>query len=512
MKNILFSQEQCSRRFLDITLSPLNGITLPETARVQAAIPIEAKFYSFCHPALTEVDKKLAISKLDVDLNDPFLKLLTVGAFVYFDHKYDIVAINALCFDVVEECTSVLYYSTPSVMPSMSVNHLTECQRWWPITLEPLIEQGFTEFAWVLPSEILGDHIFTQSGGFAYKHSDYRKSKFYPIARKRMWPAESMDAMLEEVRKLASAVPIAPLPYDSPLHIEELDGDEKPSLNEKFVCDTAPQVAMFAFDRQVAALGIEAAIGIEAGTRATPQEELVLIRNEFLEAVKKESEGANDVDMKNMQYVLDLPAKEEKVTGNDGQTAWRDLNHDGMTLEDFGKHEMARTADLTLAEVAALRLYTTSSFHLVNKPLRRQIKPVPLPTTTRLIYSALKKMRAIHMSSKSAFRRIYLWRGLKNIVVDEAFLRLGGTEMACMSTSPNMRVVAGYAQSEDPLLFRILVDSPMEMGADIQWLSTFPNEEEVLYPPLTYLKVFCKQSIRGMEKGCVITVKPSFPS
>lgn len=28
----------------------------------------------------------------------------------------------------------------------------------------------------------------------------------------------------------------------------------------------------------------------------------------------------------------------------------------------------------------------------------------------------------------------------------------------------------------------------MVIGADVQWLSAFPGEAEVLYPPLTYLK------------------------
>ena len=40
----------------------------------------------------------------------------------------------------------------------------------------------------------------------------------------------------------------------------------------------------------------------------------------------------------------------------------------------------------------------------------------------------------------------------------------------------------------------------------------FPNEAEVLYPPLTYIKPLFKQSIKGLEGGVVVTVKPSFPS
>ena len=39
------------------------------------------------------------------------------------------------------------------------------------------------------------------------------------------------------------------------------------------------------------------------------------------------------------------------------------------------------------------------------------------------------------------------------------FLVSGGTELACMSTSEDLNVVAGYASSDCPLFFRIKVQS-----------------------------------------------------
>ena len=81
-----------------------------------------------------------------------------------------------------------------------------------------------------------------------------------------------------------------------------------------------------------------------------------------------------------------------------------------------------------------------------------------------------------------------------------------------MSTSQSLSVVAGYASSRCPLLFRIKVESPMDLGANISWVSVFPLEEEVLYPPLTFLKPMFEQTIMGSKEGSVITVKPSFPS
>ena len=88
----------------------------------------------------------------------------------------------------------------------------------------------------------------------------------------------------------------------------------------------------------------------------------------------------------------------------------------------------------------------------------------------------------------------------------------GGAELGCMSTTSSLSVVAGYAASSSPLLLRIKVDSPMELGADIRWLSLFPSEREVLFPPLTFLKPMFKQQIRNSAGGVVVTVKPSFPS
>jgi hypothetical protein len=38
------------------------------------------------------------------------------------------------------------------------------------------------------------------------------------------------------------------------------------------------------------------------------------------------------------------------------------------------------------------------------------------------------------------------------------------------------------------VLLRIVTKSFIERGADISYLSAFPGEAEVLFPPLTYLK------------------------
>ena len=114
----------------------------------------------------------------------------------------------------------------------------------------------------------------------------------------------------------------------------------------------------------------------------------------------------------------------------------------------------------------------------------------PLAATVLHISRALKKLRALHMMSDvdgdsfkrtgrvGRFRSRHLWRGMKDLTVSDAFMHHGGCEIACLSTSENLEIIAGYARSACPMLFRLRIDSPMELGANISWLSTFPQEEE----------------------------------
>ena len=80
------------------------------------------------------------------------------------------------------------------------------------------------------------------------------------------------------------------------------------------------------------------------------------------------------------------------------------------------------------------------------------------------------------------------WRGLRGLRVTGSFLEKGGTELAPMSTTTDIRVAARYALSSDSVLLRLKIDSVLARGADLRWLSAFPDEAEVLYPPLTFLE------------------------
>ena len=93
-----------------------------------------------------------------------------------------------------------------------------------------------------------------------------------------------------------------------------------------------------------------------------------------------------------------------------------------------------------------------------------------------------------HARDGDSTQSMVLWRGLRQVRASDVFLKNGGTEMAFMSTTSDIKIAAQYSMSPNSLLFKIVNHSFMSIGADINWLSTFPGEGEFLYPPLTYLQ------------------------
>ena len=67
-----------------------------------------------------------------------------------------------------------------------------------------------------------------------------------------------------------------------------------------------------------------------------------------------------------------------------------------------------------------------------------------------------------------------------------------------------------YSISQSSLLFKIRTTSFMKRGADVQFLSAFPTEAELLYPPLTFLQPTGKQMKMQLDgtSFTVIEVEP----
>ena len=114
-----------------------------------------------------------------------------------------------------------------------------------------------------------------------------------------------------------------------------------------------------------------------------------------------------------------------------------------------------------------------------------------------------------------------LYRGVRNLKASRQFIHEGGTEMAALSTTDDFliavryaRIAAGSARGASALIFRVLVPSFMQLGAQLRFLSAFPQENEYLYPPLTYLRsrgVAAHLKHEG-HSYTIVDVEPVFPS
>ena len=167
----------------------------------------------------------------------------------------------------------------------------------------------------------------------------------------------------------------------------------------------------------------------------------------------------------------------------------RDRGHAGMKLADFCAQPSAVQAELTSAEVAALRLYSGPLYVPLNRALRKQ-QVAEWATTISCCYSGVLKL-----SFLSSPTRVY--RGVREteMRLPPEFMQTesgagfaGGVERAFMSTSTSPAVALDYSGGKDHAGAIFIIDFDMtSRGASIQWLSQYPHEEELLFPPCTGL-------------------------
>lgn len=268
-------------------------------------------------------------------------------------------------------------------------------------------------------------------------------------------------------------------------------------------------------DPLLAASGVTKFLNVSVNTRF----ELAKEPLEVLEAIRREWKDFQDPDVDSMiEYILYLPAVETEEQSNDGKTLQiRDQGNEGKRLEDFLQAPQAAAARLTVAHLAALRIYTSWLFKHIQSPLRKHVqerhssrrsglqREHPAAVTVFLIHQALLLLR---VNCGDIGEGQTYWRGLRNLKLDSKFMEVGGTEVPCMSTSKDIKIVAQYARSLHPIILCIKVDSFMHSGADISWVSLYPSEQEVLFPPLTYLKPIRQLKIQN-HYGYVIEVTPT---
>ena len=222
--------------------------------------------------------------------------------------------------------------------------------------------------------------------------------------------------------------------------------------------------------------------------------------------------NGTDIDRECLHYVLH---EEAGSSSREFANGLRDRSRrDGhLCFADFVEHPHSKRANLKPAHVLALRLYTTAAFRSINSPLRDQRRTAahPFAATVFFLTDGIRRLRAIAADAEKAERdeqvaareeggsRLKsmmgvnlstqdLWRGMSNMGTAAEFEASGGSEMAPMSTTADPAVAIAYGQSSNALLFKIKASSFMNRGADISFLSAFPEESEFLYPPLTFIR------------------------
>ncbi len=209
------------------------------------------------------------------------------------------------------------------------------------------------------------------------------------------------------------------------------------------------------------------------------------IEEEALEfAARSPVDGAQLCEV--VDYVLNQQTSEKAYPNG-----IRDQGRGSVRPTDFTSHPRAQEAGLSEVDVLSLRVYTSIAFRYMNNPLRDDDRharrdPVPLPALTQFANDAIRKLRVTRARAEE--QRVVVWRGMRNRRLSGDFMRMGGTELAFMSTTRDLSVAARYALSQDSLLLKIVAPSFMSLGTDLRWLSMFPGEDEVVFPPLTYLR------------------------
>jgi hypothetical protein len=187
----------------------------------------------------------------------------------------------------------------------------------------------------------------------------------------------------------------------------------------------------------------------------------------------------------------------------------------------ISKEEFAAIG-LRREEVIALRLYTGPCYQLYNAALRKaaiaggkgeggeqtSAEGVPFVTTVHLINSGLLKLSKLQQC-------VVVYRGIGGVTLPEVFREpnkdgaKGGVEFGFMSCSTKRDVALGYAAGKE--CGGTLLKMKMGMfhkGAQLNWLSQYPEEEEILFPPLTGIEVTGDPRVTGAEGAATVELFP----
>ena len=235
--------------------------------------------------------------------------------------------------------------------------------------------------------------------------------------------------------------------------------------------------------------------------------------------------------LKQQLEALDLPTDQWPAAGNmtRGDTS-DDRARIPRSFDDFATERRKVDAMLLLegeqplsfVEFCVLRCYSGPLFVKYNNVLRGGVCHVPYfldfidnvcqrnryPTTIHVLTKAIMKLAKLTGRPKYVYRAPGgalpedFWKRCKNGAV-------GFLEAGCLSTSTEKEEAMHYARRGAAGLIFQLEQGFVGRGASISWLSQYPAEAEILFPPLTALEVVDKK----VEGDIVIVcMKPAMQS
>ena len=117
------------------------------------------------------------------------MKICGIEAVTWDSSKEDHTHLNAA------RSSSAVFFAQHSVISEDVVEHLTQCGRWWPVTLDE-VAKTYSHFAWICPCEAVGgtrlmmmsfncsfrNKNATRWGGFAYlRQTAPQGGMHYPV-------------------------------------------------------------------------------------------------------------------------------------------------------------------------------------------------------------------------------------------------------------------------------------------------------------------------------------------
>lgn len=214
-------------------------------------------------------------------------------------------------------------------------------------------------------------------------------------------------------------------------------------------------------------------------------------------------------DKQNLQGVLD-----GTYQTNDADASPEELAARRMTIDELMETEQVKASKLSRAHVLGIRLYSTSTYASINNPLRSDppTKPHPFAVLTYYISEGIKLLRSVAARLPNAHEPQDFWRGMKDLTISDAFLTSGGTEFACMSTSLSQEIAIDFALSKAPMILKLETKDFMSRGADVSFLSVYPGEGEMLFPPLTFLRPITKETfVKNGKEYLLVRCEPVIP-